>query len=233
MASERRRNGTIALDDVNLRLIDELQSDARLGLAELGRRVGLSPPAVGERLARLEEAGVITGYRATVDPRALGYALTCILRIRPAPRELKKVADLARDTPEVTECHRGTGEDCYFMKLHVRDVQHLEEVIDRFAFFGQTTTSIVQSSPVPGRGLSTASDPPAAGRDGARAGSRRARTSALMREVAGEPRELGELAGGVAGARGAGGRARTRRASRCGRRSASAGRRCTRPAARA
>jgi Lrp/AsnC family transcriptional regulator, leucine-responsive regulatory protein len=167
MLSERRRNGPAALDDVNLRLIGELQEDARLPLAELGRRVGLSAPAVGERLARLQQSGVITGYRATVDPRALGYALTCILRIRPAPRELAKVADLARDTPEVTECHRGTGEDCYFIKLHVRDVQHLEEVIDRFALFGQTTTSILQSSPVPGRGLSTAIDRPAAAPGGA------------------------------------------------------------------
>jgi Lrp/AsnC family leucine-responsive transcriptional regulator len=102
---------------------------------------------------RLERDGVITGYRANVDPRALGYALTTIIRIRPAPRELRKVADLARDTPEVVECHRITGEDCFFMKAHVRSVEHLEEVIDRFVAYGQTTTSIVQSSPVPGRGL--------------------------------------------------------------------------------
>ena len=141
------------LDDVNLRLVAELQADARLALAELGRRVGLSAPAVAERLARLEATGVITGYHATVDPRALGYALSAILRIRPAPREVAKVAQLARDTEEVVECHRMTGEDCYLMKLHVRDVQHLEEVIDAFALFGQTTTSILQSSPVPGRGV--------------------------------------------------------------------------------
>jgi Lrp/AsnC family leucine-responsive transcriptional regulator len=145
----------LALDDVNRRLLAELQADARLALAELGRRVGLSAPAVAERLARMEEAGVIRGYHAEVDPRALGYALSAVLRIRPAPRELPKVAQLARDTEEVVECHRITGEDCFFMKLHVRDVIHLEEVIDRFAFFGQTTTSIVQSSPVPGRGIIT------------------------------------------------------------------------------
>ena len=96
---------------------------------------------------------MIGGYRAVLDPRALGYALTAIIRIRPAPRELRKVADLARETPEVVECHRITGEDCFFMRAHVRDVEHLEEVIDRFVAFGQTTTSIVQSSPVPGRGV--------------------------------------------------------------------------------
>ena len=94
---------------------------------------------------------MIAGYRAEVDPRALGYALSAVIRIRPAPRQIPKVAELARRTPEVVECHRITGEDCFFMKAHVRDVEHLEEVIDRFAPYGQTTTSIVQSSPVPGR----------------------------------------------------------------------------------
>ena len=140
-------------DATDHRILDALQSDGRLTLAELGRRVGLSAPAVADRVQRLEREGVITGYRATVDPRELGLALTTIIRIRPAPRELRKVADLARDTPEVVECHRITGEDCFFMKAHVRDVEHLEEVIDRFVAYGQTTTSIVQSSPVPGRPL--------------------------------------------------------------------------------
>ncbi len=134
-------------------LLRELEADARLSLAELGRRVGLSSPAVADRLQRLEEAGVIIGYRAEIDPRALGYELAVVLRIRPAPRELKKVAELARRTPEVVECHRITGDDCYLMKAHVRDVDHMEEVIDRFAIYGQTTTSIVQSSPVARRSL--------------------------------------------------------------------------------
>ena len=142
-----------ALDATDLELLEELEIDARLSLAELGRRVGLSPPAVADRLERLEEAGVIAAYRAEIDPRALGYELAVVLRIRPAPRELKKVAELAQRTPEVVECHRITGDDCYLMKAHVRDVEHMEEVIDRFAIYGQTTTSIVQSSPVPRRGL--------------------------------------------------------------------------------
>ena len=148
MAVNQRQNG---LDDANLKLLTELQDDARLSFAELGRRVGLSSPAVAERLARLEEDGVITGYRADVDPRALGLNLGVVIRIRPAPRELHKVAELAQRTPEVVECQRITGEDCYFMKAYVRDVEHLEEVIDQFAIYGQTTTSIVQSSPVPRR----------------------------------------------------------------------------------
>ena len=148
MPNDQRDN-----DGTNRRILAELQGDGRLSLAELGRRVGLSPPAVAERVQRLERDGVITGYHATVDPRALGYALTTVIRIRPAPRQIPKVAELARATPEVVECHRITGEDCFFMKATVRDVEHLEELIDRFVVFGQTTTSIVQSSPVPGRGV--------------------------------------------------------------------------------
>jgi Lrp/AsnC family leucine-responsive transcriptional regulator len=144
------------LDATNRQLIEALQEDARMSLAALGRRVGLSAPAVGERLGRLEESGVIRGYHADVDPRALGYDLSVVLRIRPAARMIGKVAELARATPEVTECHRVTGEDCFVMRLHVRDVLHLEELIDRFVLYGQTTTSIVQSSPVPGRGPAVA-----------------------------------------------------------------------------
>ena len=141
------------LDDVNLQLVHELQRDARQSHAALGRVVGLSAPAVADRLARLEEAGVIRGYHADIDPRALGLTLSVVLRIRPAPREIHKVAELAQRTPEVTECVRVTGEDCFVMRAHVRDVGHLEELIDRFVIYGQTTTSIVQSAPVPGRGL--------------------------------------------------------------------------------
>jgi Lrp/AsnC family leucine-responsive transcriptional regulator len=137
-------------------LLDELQRDARLSLAELGRRVGLTAPAVAERLQRLEQQQVIRGYHADIDPDAVGYPLTAVIRIRPAPRQLHKIADLARATPEVFECHRITGEDCFLIKAHLRSVSHLEELIDRFVLYGQTTTSIVQSSPVPGRGIDLA-----------------------------------------------------------------------------
>jgi Lrp/AsnC family transcriptional regulator, leucine-responsive regulatory protein len=151
--TNRRRNDKEAVDDANRRLLEALQADARLSLAELGRRVGLSPPAVAERLARLEELGVITGYHAEIEPRSLGWSLAVVIRIRPAPRELHKVAELAARTPEIVECHRITGEDCYFMKAHVRRVEDLEELIDRFAVYGQTTTSLIHSSPVPRRAV--------------------------------------------------------------------------------
>jgi Lrp/AsnC family leucine-responsive transcriptional regulator len=163
MPSNIRQNGNLTedalLDETGLRLVAELQRDARLSLAELGRRVGLSSPAVAERLRRLEAEGVIGGYRAEVDPRRLGYTLAVVIRIRPAPRQLAAVADLARATPEIVECHRVTGDDCFVMSAHVRDVGHLEEIIDGFAAYGQTTTSIVQSSPVPRRSIRPARAP--------------------------------------------------------------------------
>ena len=146
--------GVGGLDATNRRLLEELQGDARLSLAELGRRVGLSSPAVADRLSRLERDGVISGYRVELNPRALGLALTAVIRIRPASRQIPKVAEIAQGAPEVVECHRITGDDCFSMRAHVRDVEHLEELIDRFTPFGSTTTSIVQSSPVPGRGVS-------------------------------------------------------------------------------
>ena len=145
-------NGVVR-DATDLRLLTELQDDARVSLAELGRRVGLSSPAVAERLRRLEDEGIIVGYRAVIDPRALGYTLGVIIRVRPAARHIATVAMLASQCEEVVECHRVTGEDCFVLTAYVRDVTHLEELIDRFVAHGQTTTSIMQSSPVPRRAL--------------------------------------------------------------------------------
>ena len=140
------------LDAVNLRLLEELSSDGRLGLAELGRRVGLSAPAVAERVQRLERAGVIVGYRAEVDPAAIGFPVSAIVRIRPSPGQLQRIPEIARETPEVAECYRITGEDCYLMRLHLRSIDDLEETLDLFTPYGLTTTSIIHSAPVPRRG---------------------------------------------------------------------------------
>lgn len=152
MAAKLRQNAERTFDPTDARLLEQLQGDARLSNAELGRRVRLSAPAVADRLRRLERDGVITGYRAEVDPKALGYTLGAIMRVRPSARQLLKIAELARESPEVVECHRITGEDCFFLKLNLRDIEHLEEIVDRFLTYGQTTTSIIQSSPVRGRG---------------------------------------------------------------------------------
>jgi Lrp/AsnC family leucine-responsive transcriptional regulator len=146
------------IDPTNVLILSELQRDARVSVAELGRRVGLSAPAVAERIARLEDAGVIRGYHADVDPAAVGFALTAVIRIRPAPRQIGAVAEVAVGAPEVVECERITGEDCYLIKAHVRDVGHLEELIDRFTVFGQTTTSIVQSAPVSARAVAVSAE---------------------------------------------------------------------------
>ena len=140
------------LDEINLRLLHELSLDGRIGMAALGRRVGMSAPAVAERMQRLERAGVITGYHAEIDPAALGFPISAVVRIRPAPGQLQRIPEVARETPEVTECYRITGEDCYLLRLHLRSIDDLEETLDRFTLYGLTTTSIIHSAPVPRRG---------------------------------------------------------------------------------
>ncbi|HKV68425.1 MAG TPA: Lrp/AsnC family transcriptional regulator, partial [Gaiellales bacterium] len=100
-------------DGIDRRILSELSADGRMSLAELGRRVSLSPPAVAERVARLERSGVITGYHAAIDPRALGYQLTAIVRVKPSARQLPRIPELAEEIPEISECLRITGEDCF------------------------------------------------------------------------------------------------------------------------
>jgi Lrp/AsnC family transcriptional regulator, leucine-responsive regulatory protein len=140
-------------DSRNVVLLRLLSDDPRLGLSELARRVGLSAPAVRERLAKLEEEGVIAGYRLLIDPAALGFQISAYIRVRPAPGQLSKVIELAKATPQVVECHRVTGEDCFIVKVHLPSLDQLDEILDRFLVFGQTTTSLVQSTPVPLRAL--------------------------------------------------------------------------------
>ncbi len=141
------------LDDVNRRLLRELHADPRIAMSALARRVGMSAPAVTERVQRMERAGVITGYRMEVSPAALGLPVTAFARIRPAPGQLPKIAELAAGLPEVSECHRITGEDCFLIKVHAAAIEDLEATLDRFLLYGQTVTSIVVSSPVPPRAL--------------------------------------------------------------------------------
>jgi Lrp/AsnC family leucine-responsive transcriptional regulator len=147
------------LDATDHKIVGELSAEGRVSFAELGRRVSLSSPAVAERVQRLERAGVITGYRAEIDPRALGYQLTAIVRIKPAPGQLARIPELALAIPEVGECHRITGEDCFYLKVHLRSIDELSSLLDRFLAYGETTTSIINASPIPRR------DPPTAGAD--------------------------------------------------------------------
>jgi Lrp/AsnC family leucine-responsive transcriptional regulator len=149
------------LDTTDHKILGELIGDGRMSLAELGRRVNLSSPAVAERVQRLERAGVITGYRAEIDPRALGYPLTAIVRIRPSPGQLPRIPEIAAAIPEIGECHRITGEDCFYLKVHLRSIDELSGLLDRFLVYGQTTTSIVNDTPIPRR------DPPTDNRQSA------------------------------------------------------------------
>jgi Lrp/AsnC family transcriptional regulator, leucine-responsive regulatory protein len=141
------------LDATNRELLAALHDDPRLSMAGLARRVGMSAPAVTERVQRLQRAGVITGFRMEVDPAALGLPVTALVRIRPGPGQLPKIAEAARQTPRVVECYRITGEDCFILKVHGPSIADLEETLDKFLVYGQTTTSIVVSTPVPTRPL--------------------------------------------------------------------------------
>src|SRR5437868_1718369 len=136
------------IDSVNIRVLEELQRDPRLTMSELGRRIGMSSPAVTERVRRLEEAGIIQGYRLEVNPAALGLPIAAYIRVRPNPGQLPRVAELARHIPEVVECHRVTGEDCFVLKVHLPAIDQLDRLLDCFLLYGSTTTSIIQSSPV-------------------------------------------------------------------------------------
>ena len=141
------------LDDINLRILEELAADPRVGMSALARRVGMFPPAVTERVQRLQDDGVITGFRLDVDPAALGLPVAAYVRVRPTAGQLSKVAELAAGLPQVSECHRITGEDCFLLKVHAASIAALEETLDQFLLFGQTVSSLVVSSPVQPRPL--------------------------------------------------------------------------------
>src|SRR5258708_720805 len=136
------------LDQIGWKLLQELQINGRLSYAELGRRVGLTTPAVVERVKRMEEAGIIVGYHADIDPMKVGMPITAFIRMSVVGDVFTRITTVVKNSPEVVECHRGTGADSFIMKVHVRSVEHLQGLIDRLTPFGTTSTSIVLSSPV-------------------------------------------------------------------------------------
>jgi Lrp/AsnC family leucine-responsive transcriptional regulator len=142
----RYENGR--LDAIDARILNALVNDARISIADLARLVGLSPPSVSERIRRLEEAGVIEGYTLTINPKALGLSIAAWMRIRPMPGQLQKVADILRGLPEIAECDRITGEDCFIARAFIRSIDDLEKLIDQVVPYAMTNTSIIQSSPV-------------------------------------------------------------------------------------
>jgi len=136
------------LDDIDRKILRELQEDARTSYAELGRRVGLTTPAVIERVHKLEDAGIITGYRADIDTAKVGLPITAFVRMSITGVDYSHIIEVAEESNEVLECHRGTGGDSFIMKVAVSSVEHLQHVIDKLTPYGITTTAIVLSSPV-------------------------------------------------------------------------------------
>jgi Lrp/AsnC family leucine-responsive transcriptional regulator len=139
------------IDEIDRKILLELQSDARTSYAELGRRVGLTTPAVIERVRKLEDAGVITGYRAEIDTAKIGLPITAFVRMSITGVDYSRIIEVAEQSNEVLECHRGTGGDSFIMKVAVASVEHLQEIIDKLTPYGITTTAIVLSSPVKSR----------------------------------------------------------------------------------
>jgi Lrp/AsnC family leucine-responsive transcriptional regulator len=135
-------------DEIDRKILKELQQDARTSYAELGRRVGLTTPAIIERVRKLEDAKIITGYRADIDTARVGLPITAFIRMSIAGVDYSRIIEVAHESHEVLECHRGTGGDSFIMKVAVSSVEHLQEVIDRLVPYGITTTTIVLSSPV-------------------------------------------------------------------------------------
>jgi Lrp/AsnC family leucine-responsive transcriptional regulator len=139
------------IDAIGWKIIKEMQINARITFAELGRRVGLTTPAVIERVRKLEDAKIITGYRAVVDPSKVGFPVTAFIRMSISGIDYSHIIEVAEKSSEVLECHRGTGGDSFILKVAVSDVEHLQNLIDRLTPYGITTTSIVLSSPVKNR----------------------------------------------------------------------------------
>lgn len=136
------------IDEIDWKILKELQINARISFAELGRRVGLTTPAVIERIRKLEDASIITGYRVEIDTAKVGLPITAFIRMSITGVDYSHIIEVASGSAEVLECHRGTGNDSFIMKVAVADVGHLQTLIDKLTPYGITTTSIVLSSPV-------------------------------------------------------------------------------------
>jgi Lrp/AsnC family leucine-responsive transcriptional regulator len=151
-----------ALDQTDWRVLSVLQRDARISFADLARQVAMSPSAVAERVRRLEESGVITGYRAAVSPERVGLGILAFVRLRYPTANYRPFHALLDATPEIVEAHHVTGEDCFMLKVVARSMRHLEEIAGRIGGLGSVTTSVVYSSPLARRDLAVESlgEPP-------------------------------------------------------------------------
>jgi len=144
----RNNLGILELDDLDRRIVEILVDDARISLKELAQRVNLSSPSVSERLQRLGERGVIRSFTVDIDPRAMGYHLQAIVRIKPLPGKLQAVQKLIEEIPEFTECDKVTGDDCFIGRLHLRSIEQLDQILDRITDKAETSTAIVKTQPI-------------------------------------------------------------------------------------
>lgn len=136
------------IDEIDQQLIIALTEDSRRSLKALAQISGLSSPSVAERLRKLEDKGVLKGYGVDIDPRAFGYQLQAIVRIRPLPGQLHEVERQIQATPQFTECDKVTGEDCFIARLHVRSMEQLDEILDHINVYALTNTAIVKKTTV-------------------------------------------------------------------------------------
>lgn len=136
------------MDPVGWRILEELQADARINYVELGKRVGLTSPAVAERVRRMEDAGIITGYRVVVNPTKVGLPIQAIIRLRASNcrMTMDRITMHYENLPEILECYRISGEDALIMRVSVGSMLHLENLVDRLNTYGDTITSVVFSS---------------------------------------------------------------------------------------
>ncbi len=141
------------IDEIDWKILVELQEDARVSYAKLSRKIGLTTPAIIERIRKLEDAKIITGYRVEIDTAKVGLPVTAFIRMSITGVEYSKIVEAVKESKEVLECHRGTGGDSFIMKVAVASIEHLQIIIDKLTPYGITTTAIVLSSPVKRRVL--------------------------------------------------------------------------------
>lgn len=148
MEQWRIKSDETGVDEISWHILCELQKEARLSFAELGRRVGLSAPAVADRVQKMEEAGIIRGYTATLDLARVGLEISAFVRITVISGNHGPIQAEMRDMPQVMEAHRVTGEDCYIVRIAFGEMADLEPILDRLSRFGTTRTSVVVSTPI-------------------------------------------------------------------------------------
>ncbi|WP_062637922.1 Lrp/AsnC family transcriptional regulator [Caballeronia arationis] len=137
-----------ALDEIDRELISILADDGRIAMSELARRIGLSAPSTAERVRRLETVGVIQGFAVQIDPRALGYTLQAIVRVKPLPGQLHLVEEEIRRIPEFVECDKVTGDDCFICRLFLHSIEQLDAILSKVTERAETSTAIIKSTPV-------------------------------------------------------------------------------------